>query len=64
MAARTVGAALGPTDVPVSTVSRVHNAKEVRAHPHFYLCYDSPMGSFLFSLCSYNRGLLVLVPAW
>lgn len=34
MAARTVGAASGPTDVPVSTVSLARSAREVSAHPY------------------------------
>ena len=62
MAARTVGAASDPTDVPVSTVSLARSAREVRARPLFFvdtMCYDSPLSSFQLSL--YRHGLLVLV---
>lgn len=37
MVARTVGAALDPTDVPVSMVSLARSAREVRAHPFSYV---------------------------
>lgn len=63
-AARTVGAALGPTDVPVSTVSLGRSAREVRARPRFYgdtVCYDSPVPM----LHRYGRGSRVRDgPGW
>lgn len=67
MAARTVGAASDPTDVPAFMVSLARSAREVRAHPRFYVdtvCYDSRLSSFQLSLYRYDRGLLVLVLAW
>lgn len=59
MAARTVGAALGPTDVPVCTVSLARSAREVRAHPCFYV--DTVLyvqSSFQLSLYRYDTALL------
>lgn len=57
-AARTVGAASGPTDAPVSTVSLARSAREVRARPPFYVDterYDSPPSSFPPSSYRYER---------
>lgn len=68
MAARTVGAASDPTDVPVSTVSLARSAREVRAHLHFYvetICYGSLLSaSFKISLCRCERGWLLLAHTW
>ena len=53
-AARTVGAASDPTDVPASTVSLARSAREVRAQPHFdvdTVHYDPPLSSIKPGLC-------------
>lgn len=60
MAARTVGAASDPTDVPVSTVSLARSAREVRARPRFCVMI---LRCCLTQLGLYDRDLLVLLLA-
>lgn len=56
MAARTVGAASGPTDVPVSTVSLARSAREVSAHP--YCCVYT-----VWLILFLRGGLQIWIPA-